>query len=268
MAHLRDLLSKGVEVPITDVAGNEYRIWVVRPSVLQQEEARSKASGKMARFKTAALNREGDRYDAIRLGFQEITSHEDLVATRLLYNESDIRDQAFNEVLYGEDSKWNENDMYLDLVRGITSRMAEIQTYNSEMKAGDASDRMSEDTDEELQALLKVQEEFRAEVQANVDVKLEEQKATLDGMTDVALREELMTLALDLEAQMMWYQDFQARMLFYACRYVDDKAKFYFDEPEDVLELPEYVRTILYRAYEELEKGSSDLKNSLSPPNS
>jgi hypothetical protein len=57
-------------------------------------------------------------------------------------------------------------------------------------------------------------------------------------------------------------------MLYYACRYPDDKKKMYFGDPSEVLEIPDYIRKQLFEAYERLEAGSDDVKNSLSLPSS
>jgi len=273
MAHLRDLIGDGETVTITDSAGNEYKIFVTRPSSLQQDEARAHANGKMAKSKLEALEKRGDKYIALKFSFAEITDHDELVRMRMQYEEGDMRDMAFNEVLYktdedGEPNKWQKDDFYLQTLTSATRRMADIHKYNDEMRDAGSSDRIIEAEDEELLALNKVIAEFRAEVDELVQAKLDEERENHEGKTNEELQEELLNLAMDLESKMAWYQDFQLRMLYYACRYDEDKKKFYFDSAEDVAEIPDYVRSQLYDAYERIERGTTDIKNLLSPPSS
>jgi hypothetical protein len=267
-AHLSDLFRKGEEVTIIDDSEIEYKIWVVRPSSLQQEESREKANGKMARMKLAALNKEGDRYVSIKLSFAEVTDRDALVDMRLQYEENDARDLAFNEVLFAEDSEWAKDDKYMGLVTAITARHGDIAKYNKEMMDADSEDRIDETEDEELLALEKEQAKFRLEVDDRLKELIDGERELLIDKTEDELRDELMDLALDLEARMMWYEAFKNRMLYYACRYNDDRPKFYFSNVDDVLEVPEYARSQLYRAYERVEQGSEDLKNLLSLPSS
>lgn len=266
--HLSDLFRAGEEVTVVGNDETEYTIWVVRPSSLQQDESREKANGKMARMKLAAMDKESDRYVSLKLSFAEITDHGELIDSRLQYEETDARDLSFNEVLYEEDSKWSKDDKYLGLIAAITTRYSEILKYNEQMKEAGSDECIVEDSDKELADLLEEQEVFRAEVDVRLKVHISEERELLEQKTDEELREELMDLALDLEARMMWYEAFKTRMLFYACRYNDDRKKFYFDSADDVFEVPDYVRTQLYRAYERVEQGSDDLKNLLSLPNS
>ena len=273
MAHLRDLIGSGETVTITDSGDNEYKIFVVRPSSLQQDRARSESNGAMARAKLEALEKRGDKYDALKMSFAELTDQTELVERRLAYEEGDIRDAAFNEVLYGldddgEPNMWQKDDYYLEIVSGLAKRATEIKKYNDQMKEGGGDDLIIEDEDDELQALIEQQEQFRAAVDEVVEKKLAIEKVKFVNNTVDELREDLLLLALDLEAKMGWYQDFQLKMLYFACRYDDDKKKFYFDSPDDVGEIPDYVRSQLFNAYERIERGSGDLKNSLSPPNS
>ncbi len=273
MAHLRDLIGAGETVTIKDSSDTEYQIFVVRPSALQQDHARSEANGSMARMKLEALNKKGDKYDALALSFAELDDHDELVDRRLQYEEGDIRDAAFNDIMYGldddgEPNKWQKDDYYLEVIQGLAKRASEIKTYNEQMKEAGSDEHIAEADDEELVELTAEHEKFRAEVDEVVEESLSVERAKFVKETVEELREALLQLALDLEAKMGWYQDFQLKMLYYACRYNDDKKKFYFDSPEDVMEIPDYVRTQLFTAYESVERGTDDLKNALSLPSS
>jgi len=267
-AHLSDLFRKGEEVTIVGEGESEYKIWVVRPSSLQQEESREKANGKMARLKLAAISKEGDRYLSIKLSFAEVTDRDSLVDMRLQYEEPDARDLAFNDVLFAEDSDWAKDDKYMGLVTAITARYGDIAKYNKQMVDAGSDDRIVEAEDEELVSLEAEQTKFRDEVDARLKELLDAERELLADKSKKELRADLMDLALDLEARMMWYESYKNRMLYYACRYNDDRSKFYFSDVGDVDEIPEFARAQLYRAYERVEHGSDDLKNLLSLPSS
>jgi hypothetical protein len=273
MSHLKDLFRDGEEVVVTDTRGNEYPIWVMRPSTLQQEEAREKANGRLARFKLEARDKTSDRYVAIKLAYEEMGDYDELISLRLKHDENEAHEYAFNTILYeedenGEPNKWIKDERYFNLISAIADRMEAIEKYNKQMADAGADDRIDSSTDEQLGKLLEEQAEFQTEVEEIKNRHLAEQEAKHRTMTLEELREDLITMSIDLDARMTWYEDYKNRMIYFACRYVDDHKKFYFDSQDDVMELPSYVKTQLFAAYERIDRGTSDLKNSLSLPSS
>jgi hypothetical protein len=261
--HLKDLVKVGTETVVTDSAGNEYELYIARPSSLQQEDARKKANASVARYRIEAKDPDSDVALSLRLAFEEMDK-EALVDMLLQYEKQDAQTKAYNEILWQEGSEWNEDDKYLSLVNAIADRMTDIQKYNEQMEAAGSDDRIQPFEDEQLKALLEEQKRFDDEVEQATEAELQGFRVKYEAMDLEELRDENIRQAEELEAKMRWYQEFQVRMLYYACRYSDDRKKFYFDDPEDVLELPQYVRSQLYGAYEDLEAGVGDLKNSLS----
>lgn len=263
-AHLSSLFTIGTEVTVKDVDGNEYTMWLARPSSVQQEEARERANAKMARYKYEVRDKEGDRYLAIAVALDRL-SHDELTDHRVAHQESDLREQAINEVLYGEfGSDWSTDDAYYALIQAITDRFDEISKYNESMRESGSGDRIDLDSDEELNRLVERQDQFTAETESRFQELLEQERAKHRDKTVDELREEVINLTIDLESKMAWYETYQIRMLYYAVRYIDDHKKFYFESSDDVLEIPSYIRQQLYQSYELLDAGSGDLKNSLS----
>lgn len=266
--HLKDLFGKGEEVTVVDTSGNEYIIFVVRPTSLQQEDARTKANGRLAKFKLDAMDPDSDRSVALRFTFSEIVDFDELVDMRLRYDEADAQELAFNELVHDEDSEWSKDDRYMDLIAGIADRMSDIQKYNEQMEDGDSEDRITFDEDGQLAPMLAEQDRFRADLDVRIGKLEAEQRKIHAEMDEDELRSVLISKAIDLEARMTWYEAYQNRMLYYACRYPDQRKKFYFIEAEDVMELPSYLKQQLFSAYERIDQGTGDLKNLLSLPNS
>lgn len=269
-AHLSDLFKAGKEVTVTDHNDVEYVLWLQRPTATQQDEARDAANTKSLRLKMQYKERDGDRYLVLASTMDEMTDHEELVTTRARYEEGEFHNQAFNEVLYADDrgSDWSTDDKYLSLISAISDRWDEIAKYNTQMDEADSDDRILPEDDDQLQELLDQQQVFSNEVEERVGELAEVERKKHINKPDAQLRNEIVKESIETESKLYWYETYQVRMLYYACRSTDDHKKFYFDQSDDLLNLPTHIRQELYLQYEELEKGSEDVKNSLSLPTS
>jgi hypothetical protein len=269
-AHLSDLFKTGRDVTIADNAGTDYLLWMVRPTATQQDEAREAANGRMLRLKLEYDEKDSNRYLTLKQTMEEIDDKDELLDLRSRYKEADLRSQAFNEVLFSEDfgTDWQEDNRYLGLLDAISTRWEEIQRFNDEMEEAEADDRILPEEDEQLTELLKKQEDFQKEQASRLEELIEEEKANHVNKPLAQLRNEIVKESIDTEARLYWYETYQVRMLYYACRDPEEHGHLYFEKSEDVLELPQYIRQELYRQYEELERGSEELKNSLSLPSS
>jgi len=275
--HLEDLFRKGTAVTITDSDGVEYRIFVRRPGPNQHDAVLEAANGKMAKYTIQYDRKEGSSYEALSALVLSY-DHDELLTERLRYFESEIHDQAFNEVMYDEKvgSKWsdlgNDDDDddveftgYLDILNAISTRYDEISRFNDEVAA---DDRIHPEDDEELNRLNEVQVKFQGEVQERVDVLTDIERRKHMNKPDAQLRNEIVKNGINVEAKLHWYQEYQVRLLYYACRNPENEDELYFSDPYSILELPSYIKDKLYEAYQELETGSENLKNSLSLPSS
>lgn len=268
-AHLSQLFKVGTEVLVTATEGDEFPLWVARPTAIQQDQAREAANARMIRIKQQYEKKEGDRYLTLKQTMSEIESVDDLLDMRIAYKAAEIRDKAFNEVLYGDEgTDWQLENKYLGIITAITDRWDEINRYNEQMEEAESDERIIPDDDEQLSTLLEEQNGFQKEVQDRIDEMMVVERALHVNKPLAQLRNEVVKDSIDTEARLYWYETYQTRMLYYATRDLDDHEKFYFDTPDDVLELPTYIRQELFQAYEELERGSEELKNSLSLPSS
>lgn len=267
-AHLSDLFKVGKVVTVTDADDVEYVLWLQRPTATQQDEARDAANTRALRLKMQYKERDGDRYLVLAATMDEMTDHDELVTTRSRYNEGELRSQAFNEVLYSEDhgQDWNTDDRYLSLIKAISDRWDELAKYNTQMEEAESDDRILPEDDDQLQELLDTQKEFSDEVGKRTEELVGEEKAKHINKPDAQLRNEIVKESIETESKLFWYETYQVKMLYYACRTTEDHGKFYFDKSDDLLNLPSHIRQELYLQYEELEKGSEELKNSLSLP--
>ena len=269
--HLEDLFRKGTVVTITDSDDVEYRILVRRPGPNQHDAVLEAANGKMAKYTIQYEKKEGSSYEALSalvLGYE----HDQLLDERLKYVESELREQAFNEVMYDEKigSRWSRGDdedesviVYVDILTAITDRWAEITRFNDEVEA---DDRIQIEDDEELNRLNEVQEKFQGEVDERAEELMAVERARHANKPDAQLRNEIVKSGIEVEGKLHWYQEYQVRLLYYACRDSENEDDLYFSDPYSILELPTYIKDKLYAAYQELETGSEQLKNSLSLP--
>ena len=266
--HLKDLFHKGRDVTIEVVSdGETYEIplWMQLPSYNQQQEAMQKARAKKAR--TALNYKKGeDQYVALEAEVKEMDKDE--VIEKLLEFDSDERSrQARNEVMYGDaGSDWGvEGQRYMDLQSAQIERYQEIEAHNDQFELPDDADRLIVyDKDEEM---VKIQEEldvFAEEVNERKDLLDEDERRDMKMISVAKLRSRLMDELIDTETQLAWYQDYRMRQIFFAVRDPDDKRKPYFDSPDDILDLPPYVRQRLVNEYETMEMSVDELKNSLS----
>lgn len=269
-AHLSDLFRAGKELTVTDANDVKYVLWMQRPTAVQQEEAREAANVRALRLRMQYKERDGDRYLVLHQTMEEMVDHELLVETRSKYNEGDLRNQAFNEVMYNEDhgEDWKKNDRYVSLLGALSDRWEEISLYNSQMVKAESEERILPEEDEQLQELLAQQEKFGDQVNVRVAELVAEEMEKHVNKPDAQLRNEIVKESIEVESRVYWYETHQIRMLYYSCRNPDDHDKFYFDVADDVLNLPSHIRQDLYNAYDELERGSEDVKNSLSLPSS
>ncbi len=269
--HLSDIFRTGTEVVVADDSGNEFPIWVMRPSGLQQEQARDHANAKVARYKLQSKDKNSDTYLTLRMHVDE-QPLEDAIESRLGFEEPQIREAALNEVLYGEvdgeESEWSKDEKYLSVLNAISDRASEIEKFNGEMEEGGSEERIDPDEDEKLQELMEEHERFQVLTQAQVDKEMQRQRDQFASLNEGALRAELLEKTFELDTRMQWYEAYQLRMLAFGCRYVDDHRRLYFDSADDVYEVPVYIRTQLFDAYNEIERGSDNVKNSLSLLNS
>jgi hypothetical protein len=272
MAHLSDLFNKGEVVTITDSDDVEYEVFVRRPAPTQQQAALDAANARMASYTIQYEDKEGERYVAISAAVKVVHDKDELIDQLMMYEESDLKQQAYNEVLYDRDigSVWadikndEEGEEYLEIITAIGTRWEEITRHNADVE----DDPIDSEHDDVLQALMAKQGKFQAEVDERAAVLIANARQKHVNKPLAQLQNELIKKGIEVEAKLYWYEEYQVKMLYYACRYPDDHKKLYFDEPYDVLELPQYIRAKLFKAYEEQELGSEDVKNSLSLPTS
>lgn len=261
-AHLSDLFRKGEDVTVTDSDGNDFPIYVMRPSGLQQESAREHANAKVARYKLQARDKKSDVYMTMKLAMDD-TEYEDAIESLVKFDEPEIRDGALNFVLHNEDSEWKD-DKYMSILEAMTLRMQDIEKYNEQMEEGGSEDRIDPEEDDELQEVMAEYQRFQGAVEELVEKELSIKGEAFSELPEEEMRKQLLEKTFDLDTRMQWYEAYQIRMLAYGCRYAEDHKKLYFESPDDVYELPMYVRQQLFDAYERVERGSEEVKNSLS----
>jgi hypothetical protein len=244
----------------------EFEIYLRKPTVAQQQEAREKARARQHRRKREFKDTESDAYMSL---WEEIEAYEDKAATinaLVQFTESDLRTRAYNDTLFDPEygSDWGEHgETLVSALDAIQQRWDEIERHNDALGDEDADMRVIPGEDPELQELRTEQVKFEDEVQTRLDYLLDQEREKYKGRSLEALRKQLVKKSVDLEGDMAWYQEYRLQMLWNACRDNEDRKQRYFSHPDEVLELPQYVQTQLFNAFDALDRG--DPKNLASP---
>lgn len=283
--HLRDLFITGrqAEIEVYDLEDTESEplkilIWLRKPSVQHYEEATAKARAKQSRRRQLYRNTESDEYLSVMEQIAQLETKEEVIEQLVSFEENNIRSQSYNEALFGDDDKepdpvtgeggprWGkEGQDYMDVLMAIRQRAEEIQTYNTALSEEDADLKIDLDKDDEMVRLNVTIQEFEVQRDELIEKAKAVETAKWTGMTRANLDKALMKKLIDLEASMVFYQEYKTMMLYFAARTQEDHHKNYFSSPDEIWDLPEYVRMRLFAEYDELEAGADNLKNSLSP---
>ena len=264
--HLRDLYGEGEEITVKVWSGEEMvevPVWLRRPNPLDQQDAQRK--GRAARARTKLRMSKGDELLALE---QEVTalSKEQLVDQLISFSNSEFDSTAQNDVLYNKKvgSDWSEEGEDLHAVTSAyQARWMEIVELNEEREKEEVP-VVAPESDEELQRLQGVIDEFEKQVRQQVVDLIEDEKKELLTFKRSDLDKKLVSKNIDVEADLDFYQEYQLAMLFYSCRDPENKTEPYFASPREILEYPQMVRTQLSTAYEAMEMGVENIKNWLS----
>ena len=274
--HLRDLFVTGMPVNIdlydpTDPDNTQtINLWMRKPSAQHYEEALGKARGKQGRRRQLYRDPNSDEFLALNEQIAELDTKDRLVEELLAFQKADLQSRAYNEALYGDadedEPRWGkEGADYLDVLAGLRDRHDEIEAHNASLAEEDVTLKIKVEEDEEVLRLNAYLDEF-TEMRNERLEKLEARaRAVLEAKTMDTLRKELMKEMIDLEVKLVHYQEFKTLMVFFASRYPDDHHKFYFSNADEIWDLPDFVRIQLFDAYDKLEQGADQLKNSPSP---
>lgn len=276
-AHLSDLLKTGKEIRFTgelDDEEVEIVIWLRKPSAAQHEQAVAKARGVQARRRSVYRDKNSDEYLALMDELEQFSEKADLIEQLLRFDESELRTQAYNEVLYdpelapkndeGEPYWGEDGQEYLDLLSAMTERMAEIQKFNEDLGDQDADQAISYEDDEELSRLEKQRETFDEQANERFErlAGIKENEYKTKRFAD--LRQDLFRRLVDLDTSLAWHDQYRKWVLFFTCRMSDNHDQRYFQDIETIEALPPFVYQRLWDEVDSLSQGLDDTKNLLS----
>lgn len=275
--HLKDLFKTGemLTLPVLNPKNLEetvdIQIWIRKPTTSQHDEALTKGRAASARRRNQYRDKSSDLYISLIEQVNDLTTKEELIDKLLSYEDSKLRQQAYNEVLFvesdddEEEPRWGHDGRnYIDLLGAIRERYQEIQRFNAEFTADEDHLRIKLENDEELKRLNAEQEEFQAEVEERFSVIRAREAAKLGAKSEQDLRLALQKQLMELDVGMAFYQEYKSRLLYFSCRDPENKEKFYWSSPEDIWDQPQFVQQAIINAVDALEVGADELKNSLS----
>lgn len=269
MAHLADIFKVGgpSTIVLHGQEESDLQVWVTRPNSPQQELVKKKSkSARARRYLELAPDEEEGIAVRLEVGAMKKADVVDAIVAR---KNSELRKQAFNEVLFSEDygSDWGtEGDKYLDVIQAILDRTEEIEAWNVEQKAAGLTETVIDVfADDDITRLNAEQEKFSAEVTERTEELLHAERSDVASTGIEALRERLIKERIELESDMEWMVARRYGLLHFAIRDMEDHSKLYFESMTDIQGLPEYIQEQLFRAYEGIELGVEDVKNSLTP---
>jgi hypothetical protein len=216
------------------------------------------------RRKRKFKDKEGDAWISMwEQSIEPLESKTELIDAIVGYDEAKLRSQAYNEVLFGDEgSDWGENgSRLLGSLDAVQTRMAEIERHNDTLDEGDEDLIIQYGEDQELLDLQAEYASFDTETAERLDALMDRERAKFEGKKLAELRAALTKRIVDLEGDMAWYQEYRIRMLFHACRKMESRKEHYFNDMEDILELPSPVQSQLMMALDQIDRGG-DAKNS------
>lgn len=264
---LQDLFKTGDLVTVDLGEEGSFEIYMRKPTPGQRDEAVSRAKAKQMRVKRLYRDKDGDDYQSI-LAVVENLSPEEIAEKLVEFDAADLRQKAYNEVLYGDlGSDWSEKGLsYVDLIGGIQARMEEIQKINDEAPSDE--EKIQYHLDEELTGLMQEREKFEAEVKEIADAAVQERIEELSIKSHEELINRFCNRSIELEANMAWFQDYRVNMLYLACRTPEDHDQLYFEDRSQIEELPYYISIRLHDELDRIDRGVGELKNLPSPQSS
>ncbi len=259
--HLSDLFTTGTLIELSLGGENTIELWLERPSTIQQDDAMNKAKAKRARLMAAYRDEDSDEHVALEgelLGMSKDAIIEELI----ILEEENFKRQAVSEVLYGpEGSDWGEYGVdYIDLLDATQSRLQEIREFNDGLSEEDEHLAIRIDKDEEVKRLETQARKFQDESDDRKKVLIEKEKGRL-GLTElVKLVDDLRKARIDLEGQLVWFQEYRLRMLYYSVRYPKKRTSRYFDNMDQLTSLPAWVQQQILSDYDTFDAGGEDVK--------
>lgn len=269
--HLTELFVHGQDVTISVYAnGQNYEIdvWMQRPSPVHRDKAQKKARARRAATKAMMLS--GEEQLAVEQEIEEMDKSE-IVDSLVEFDANDMSERAQNDILYDKDvgSDWSgEGNDYTALLEAHGDRMNELLEFNEALEEGQEDQAIVASEDEELLRIMDLIEKFEKEkAERLVEIK-DLSKEKYMRRKESELRKEFKKRWTDIEAGLAYYQEYRVWMLYYAIRNEGNHSEFYFENSDDVLELPQMVQAQFFSAYEAIDMGVEDIKNWLSLLNS
>jgi hypothetical protein len=269
--HLRDLFRVGEEVtlkvPQPDGTVASVSMWMRVPSPDNQQEAVQKAGAKQARLRQALRDENSDEHIALMGDMDQLDTREDMEEFVLSVEDGELRERAYNEVLYGEyGSNWESGDNketgepgldYMGVLQATFDRSEELKVEG-----------IPPEDDEEFQRLQMVYNQFQSEVDERAGELRNAAAVKIKNQSDDQLRNVIWKRMVDLLCRTAWLEEYTRWLTFYACRYPNDRKKFYFRDPGEIADLPEFVQNQISDKYREVTRAGADLKASSTPVNS
>ena len=240
-------------------------IWLEKPSTVQQDDAMTKAKAKRSRLIMAHKDKTSDEYMALE-GELQLATDEEALEGMLAVKRDELNRQALNEVLHGESgSDWGESgEDYVALLDAVQQRLDEMEEHNKALTEEDAHLVIIPAEDTEMIRLLEIENRFAAEVKERRDALLATEEARLKGLGYTKLREVYRDTRINLEGELLWFQEYKMWMIYYACRYPEKHEKSYFTNKDQLMQLPSWVQQEILSRYDDFDQGGESTKKLLS----
>lgn len=261
---LSDLYQVGKEIIIDDgelvvdeETGEEVPdpivVYLRKLTLADQEKALRRANA--ARSASLALRTKPDS-DEYRARFAEADAMDrdtkimNLIADDLIK----ARQSMAAEIAEEEDSEWAE-DGYLEGLRDAwEDELSRVWAENPE--------------DPEAKRVYEELQRYEAEVVKFLDGQKASLAAQFERTSEDELTKQVVKKLFEMDAESAWYREFKRCQLWLAVRDPDDHKKLYFEDREEVDDLPMEVLTRLNREYEAMTVVTAEGKGSPAPASS
>lgn len=265
--HLRDLFQAG-ELLTIEAGGQTFEVWVRNPPVDDHDEAIRKAGAKSARLRAAFKDQESDDALSLQSDLDQLETRQNLEEFILSGEDADLREQAYNDVLFGEwGSNWSDEEKngqpglaYLHTLEGLFTRKDELREKGVEPR--------EIEEDPEVVRLQAAYDAFQGEVDERLGALRQAFKAKFQNEDEVALRKEAEKRLVDLLSRSAWVDEYMRWMLYFSCRDPDNHRQLYFNSPAEIGDLPQGIQTQIQEKYREVSRAGTDLKVLFTPETS
>lgn len=221
-------------------ADDDIVVWLTPPNPLQRDQALREAQARRARFMVVAHRQEDSSNSMISRALVTEMELATLIDYVLATGESERQQEATRDVQGNKE--WDDYTALQDSIRQWREK--------------------GEPEGEEWDALLARDREYGDQLRKRLDQLRESSRESLEMMPRETLEERASRSRMEMLANQEFMVEYEAQMLFYACRDDEDHSDLFFESVEELQQQAEEVQQALADVLAEFISDEAEAKNS------